>query len=205
MTVSKTDVCNLALSYLNQDFITDFESGTTKTDRVCRLWYDHARKFALRSASWNFASKRAKLPKSTTVPVFDYEAAYKLPSDFVRLTIQGSDLEGRDYVIEDGYLLVNGYSENSIGIKYVYNLEIVAKMDPLFIDYFAACLAKRICKPITGSTQEASYLSQLESNCKAVAVGVDGQERPPKRIEKSKLLRARSVYSSDRADIVGTD
>lgn len=187
------DICNLALDLLKQDSITSITPPTGGVDVVCARWYDHARRATLRKHPWNFAITRATLAANATAPAFGYAAAFDLPNDFVRLISIGDDYLDdirRKYQLEDGQLLYSD-SETEVNIRYVYDVTLVSQFDQLFVDVLAAELALRMAYKITGSHESEEALKEHLKTIAPEAYAIDGQERPPQRIQQSKFINRR--------------
>ena len=195
------EVCNLALDLLKQDAITSIDSPTGGTDVICARWYDHVRRATLRKHPWNFAAKRTTVAPHASAPAFGYSKAYDLPSDFIRLLTIGddtvNDLQGK-YQLENNQLLFSAADSSSLKIRYVYDYTNVAKMDPLFVDVLAAELALRIAFKVTGSDEAGEKIKEHLKTIAPEAYAIDGQERPPQRIQRSKFLDRRRAGSSTR-------
>lgn len=56
--------------------------------------YAETRDDLLRSHPWNFATKRVKLARSSTAPVFGFDYAYALPADWLRTVSAHDNDEG---------------------------------------------------------------------------------------------------------------
>lgn len=80
---SETGIVNVALRMIGQQPITSLTDGTPSANAANDI-YEELRDDILRSHPWNFATKRQKLARSVTVPVFGFDYAYPLPSDWLR-------------------------------------------------------------------------------------------------------------------------
>lgn len=195
------DICNLALDLLRQDSITSITSPTGGADTICARWYDHTRRATLRKHPWNFATKRATLTANVTAPTFGYSSAFDLPVNFIRLCTIGddyiNDLQGK-YQIENFQLLFNADASGALKIRYIYDFTNVSQMDALFIDVLAAELALRMAYKITGTDDAGDRIKEHLKLIAPEAYAIDGQERPPIRIQRSRFLDARRRGSSSR-------
>lgn len=193
------DICSLAMEYLSDQAVTDVDDPKTTPEAICARWYDMVRRSLLRQHPWNFAIKRISLARETVSPVYGYTDAYVLPNDWVRhIEILTTSLaEISDFEIEDGKLLCSN-SAGALYVRYIYDARQVAKFDALFVDVLALELAKRICRKITGSNDLISGLNEVLKDLRSDAFTVDGQERPPVRVETSKWRQARTRLSSGR-------
>lgn len=146
---TETEVCNLALSEIGAKLISNYEEDSTEEARACRLHFAQTRDGLLRRHQWNFAQVRADLSQDATAPVSDWDSAWTLPADCVRLISLPSDspykphqefaLEGRKVLVRD---------LDAVTILYVSNAVPVTDWDPLFIDALSLALAGKLAKSI---------------------------------------------------------
>lgn len=201
---SEVDICNMALSLLRQQGISSISSPSSDTEILCALFYDNVRRYVLRSQTWNCALKRRVLAASTEAPAFGYSKKFLLPNDFLRLASINESEEGLDYEIEDGYLLLNT-SETSLNLKYVYNKEAVSGFDAGLVMLLAYELALHLAPQITDSNTYIGRVQEIKSFIENEARGVDGQERPPRKILHSKYLNARRGMGANLFPYSGID
>lgn len=199
------EICSLALEYLSDVAITSIDDPQTTPEHIMARWYDMTRRSLLRQHPWNFAIRRTNIARESADPAFGYTDAYTLPNDFLRfIEIKGYDGESdvTDYEIEDGQLLCNN-SGGVLYIRYVYDATLVGKFDSLFVDVLALELAMRCCRKVTGSNDLIAGLKEILKDIKADAQTIDGQERPPRRVERSKwkAARARAFSGSNTAEV----
>lgn len=201
---SEVDICNLALSHLKQQPIVQIDPPTSQVEELCNLWYHQVRQETLRSHPWNFAIKRVQLtPDSSAEPLFGFTHAYLLPSDFIRYLGSYDDLGNRnlndDYEIEGRYLLRNGEDNDSVNVRYISDYKTVVKMDPLFRGLFAINFAVVLAPNFSGSESRVGTLLKIQKEIEAKATTIDGQERPPRRVQTSKFIAARRRGGSGTA------
>lgn len=195
---SDVDICNLALDYLNQDGIQSITPAEGRAAQTISRWYHQVRRSTLRAHPWNFASKRVTLTADATAPVFEFTHAYNLPNDFVRYIGRYTSLgdflppSTYNYEIENGQILMNGDDDDTtIYVRYVFDQKIVTKFDPLFIDLFALNLAIRVARKFGATEAKIKTLIELQQEALTLATAIDGQERPPRRVQQSKFARSR--------------
>lgn len=132
----------------------------------------------------------------------DFDDAYLLPSDFIRLVSVGDIMQGTKnnaYDIRslaDGgtyrkYICLNNSNSDSLTIMYIRNVTTVTQFDSLFIKLFSIELAKAIGTRLTLKPSIWAEIKNMLNETKLEARGIDGQERPPVRIRNSKILNAR--------------
>lgn len=200
---SEVDICNLALIHLKQEIVTSIDgSSPTTAEGLCATLYQQVRRATLRSHPWNFAMFRIILTTDALVtPAFGFSIAFKFPNDFVRFASrESSDLgfkpSPNEYTIEGRYIFTTGSTTDKLYLRYVRDIEAVLEMDPLFIDLFAINMALHLAPNFSGSEQRTEVLEKRKLEVEAQARAIDGQERPPKRIQTSKFNNARRHTSA---------
>lgn len=209
---SSTDICNLALDLLSAETIQDVETDTSATASILNRWYDQARKKLLREHPWNFAIKRLILAANSTTPAFGYSAEFNVPADFIRVLAIGTDLSvdketllpNDAYQFENNKILLNEYYGNATALRliYVFDNTNVSQFDPMFVDLLAHELALSVAYKITETNSNVERIQALYKERSRLAKSIDGQERPPVRVERSRALAARrragSTHRTDR-------
>lgn len=199
------DICNLSQDLLKQEPITSIDTPSDPAETIYARWYDPCRRALLRAHTWNFAIRRRVLTPTGTAPAFGYSDAYNLPNDYLRLASIGDDSLGdfrRDYEIEDGQLLMTN-DAGDLNLRYVYDLTTVTKFDALFVDLLALYQAVRLSNKFNISSSLKTELKADFKTAWANAMTIDGQERPPVRIQTSKLLaRRQGMRTSNNAKFV---
>lgn len=191
---SEVDICNLALSHLKQRAISAIDPPTTQVEELCSIWYHQVRQERLRSHPWNFALDRVQITPDATAPDFGFSHRYLLPSDWLRYIGRYDDLGNRldeDYDIEGGYYLFNGEDAVAINLRYISDFQEVAAMDPLFRGLFAIDLAIVLAPNFSGTENRVKTLLEIQKDLNTRATAIDGQERPPRRVQRSKFIDAR--------------
>jgi hypothetical protein len=201
MVTSSTEIANLALDLLSAGIVTDIENGTSPTEALMKRWYDQSRRKCLREHPWNFAIRRATLAASATAPAFGYAKAFPVPADFLRILYVSTDLVSDQetilptsaYQVEgNAVLITNNYSSSeSLRLVYVADVTTVSNMDPLFVDLLAYEIALSVAYKVTENNTNIQRLGELHKRRSAIARAIDGQERPPTRVERSRSRHAR--------------
>lgn len=197
---SSTDIGNMALDLLSAGTVQDIENPTSATEELLSRWYEHTRKKLLREHPWNFAIKRAILAASATAPVYGYDKQYPVPSDFLRLLTINDATYTQDvpsptgrFRVESGAILASNIYNDSTSLKitYVSNFTNVSQMDALFIEIMAYELALAIAYKVSENNNNIQRLGELLRDKKSLAKGIDGQEDPPRIIQRSRSRHAR--------------
>lgn len=160
MAQSKTDIFNLALSFLGAQRVAS-PLENSKNARALSDVYDIVRRSEIRKApAWNFAIKNVKLPQDVVAPLFDMAYAYTLPNDFISIQapFDKSNYNTRDWIIQGNKL----YTDWSPPLDFRYNADISDEglMDPLFATAFAAKLAETIADTITQSNSKIQIANE---------------------------------------------
>ena len=193
------DICNLALDKLGQREIsaTGLTAPATEIERVCARHYDQARRKMLRKYIFNFARKLDILEESTDVsPAYGYSAAFYVPADSLKILVVGDatiggNLRGLQYEIAENYIYTSYDDDGDLKVEYVYDAQNVAEFDPLFIDVLVTELAASMAYKFTLKPSIVSALKQDLLDAQMAAAAAAGQERPPRRVQTSKLTDAR--------------
>lgn len=202
MANSATDICNLSLDLLSSETVTNVVNPSNPTEDILNRWYDKSRRKVLRAHPWNFAIKRTVLAASNVAPVFGYTAKFTVPADFIRIatleTTGGEYIGKEDYEFEDNHILFDG---TALRLRYVSDFTDTTRMDELFTDLLVCEIALGIAYKTTGSNSDVERILKLRNDIKTEAKTIDGMERPPLRIERSKIMASRRV-GSKRTDII---
>lgn len=203
MTVSSSvDICNLALDHLNVKPITSIETPENSLEELCARWYDQTRRQALRRYPWNFATARTILAPDATDPLFGWTKQFTLPTDFIRLKyinesvlVRDNPLPYESYSLEGNKILIgegSGISNtDQLRLVYIKDFETVTLMEPTFIDFLAVLLAQNMAYKLSQSNSNVERLNALMEKSQNAARAMNGQDNPPKRVERSRHRRAR--------------
>ena len=185
---SEVAICNMALADIGRGLQITALDEASQAARVCKLRYPYARDAALRSYDWNFASRRADLPKNAVAPAFEYANAYDLPPDC--LLVRSVFGVYRDqWVVERRQILAD--AGEPLLITYTALVTDPAVFDPLFVDALAARLASNIAVQLSESPSRAQSLLQVFHAKIAEARTRDSQEGYAERQSHSSWLDAR--------------
>lgn len=195
LPASEVDICNMALDFIGQPPIASISPPSTTTEILVARHYDDARQAVLRKYVWNFAKKRSTCSR-TGAAAFDFPDKYQLPNDFVRLlSVQGDrEIEqSTDFDIEGRELLIDASGAASIKIRYIRDVTDVTLWDAGFRRLVALTLALDLAYQITKKKAVVEQIDALLRLELPDAVSVDGQEVPPRKIQRSKYITARRI------------
>lgn len=188
---SPVAICNLALDYIGEAAIESIEAPTHPREETMARHYDQVRQTVLREYVWNFAQKYRELPRAGDGEG-GHEDYYDLPVECIRVNSIGEDRLNpiTDYDYFGRQIHVDNGGE-SLPIWYNLDVTEVSKMDALFVNIFALRLAVKVAYKFTKKKSVVDTINALLALEEPKAISVDGQERPPRRIQKSKYLTAR--------------
>ena len=179
---SETEIINMALGRIGAKRISDFTD--TSEDNVqsvqARLHYVQTRDALLRSHWWRFARTRVQLSENTTAPTFEWDNAFDLPNDFLRLWIKpfednnwGLNNTNRTFSMEGKQLLTD---EDSVYLRYIRKVTDVAEFDPLFTEVLILKLAIKFVMPLSQDKELYATLYQEMRDILARVRVVDKRE-----------------------------
>ena len=176
---------------LGEEPIISFGDDTEAARSVSQR-YDDVRRAVLRAHIWNAAKAQASLPKLAVNPFTDFTTAYQLPTDLLRVLIEGELIDtGEAARVFDIRGRILATDASAVTITYIKDLTDVNAMDALLFEAIAARLAAEIAMRITNSVERedkawARYESKLVE-----ARGVDSQEGTVQQFIVDEWLTAR--------------
>lgn len=197
MAKSKTEICNLAVSWLGGNQIFSLEADESLEARLCRANYAMTVRATLEEREWTFAVKREVLTPLAEDPPFGYGYQFQMPTDLIRVIgVYNPRDAGRNsprtiqYLVEGGNILCD---LQEIDIKYIFEETNTVKYTALFDQAVAAHLAMNISVALTenASMQQAMagmYLSKLDA-----AAASDGLQGSRERLNTSQLEESRRL------------
>lgn len=200
---SKVHVCQLAVDLLGGGDISSIDAPITKEEKICARWYDSVREALLRAYVWNFAKKYIILtPSSTETPAYRYNTAFALPNDWLRVLEVGDGVTTgivKDFDIVGRFIyvgFVDGTTPTELKFAYIKDEQIVRNFDALFIEFLYHRLAKRISYKFTLKNSVVKRIDEEIKLLELQAPAVDGQERPPRRKQRSRWRQSRRRISN---------
>lgn len=178
------DICNNAILALGGNVITSFSDGSAAAS-LCSAFWGKAVDAVLRLHPWNCAIKRVLLTPDATAPVYEWTAAFSLPSDLLRLLDIDSVTE---YKSENGKILCNEAALNS---RYVYRNDNPAGWDALLIHVMIAYMAFQLSYPLTKSNTTRDAQWKLFTELLRSAKAIDAQEEPGETVGDFPFINVR--------------
>jgi hypothetical protein len=158
MAVSDVDICNLALSRLSATPIVTIGEATVNGE-LCQRFYAVVYDRVLRAHNWKSAIERVTLGQVTAPIMDDYDFAYQLPPDCLR--VMHINKQDDAFTVEGRKLLTN---RATVIIKYV-SRTATGNLDPSLLWVMYLTLAIELSLPVTGDkeTKESLYKELIES------------------------------------------
>lgn len=204
---SDVHICNLALDRLGQGEISSIATPQNKTEDICARHYDSTRRELLRRYIFNFAKKLTTLSvDALKTPAFGFSSAYTLPNDFLRLMALGDitldrDMDPRLFDLNEGFIYTDSGEGGALNMQYVFDAKQVNLYDPLFVRLFTLHLASNMAYKFTLKNSLITAIRKDADDVALTAAAVAGQEKPPRRVQRSKLRNVRrfgDIYRDNR-------
>lgn len=190
MALNRIQLCTRALLKVGASPITSFDDTTAEAE-VASLLYGITRDALLSGHPWSFASGQQNLTKLTQQPLADFDYAFQLPADFLRVLSVGAGGSGRGrgiaYRIHERRLHANA---DNITLTYVFRPD-ESGFPPFFDQTLIARLAAEFCLPLTENTSRTEALTKAAEIEFARARTIDGQQQTPQSIDSFPLIEAR--------------
>ncbi len=196
---SQVEICNRALVKVGGGQISSIEDRKPAAVALKKV-YETVLKSELSKKNWNFAKKRAALPKLTEAPAWGFANQFQLPEDCLKV-IQVNDVfiipglsnyitsDNSPWSIEDGKVLTD--FDAPLKIKYIKNITDPQDLSALFVEVFASKLAQEICFEVTQSRTGIDVAKDDYKMAVREAVQANAIELPPQGIADNEWMLGR--------------
>lgn len=183
MSSSKIDLANSAIFKVGGTRINSFDDRKTEA-LVVNEFYERSIKWLFAQFYWGFAMTTQKLALMPTAPEFEYEYAFALPNDFIRIQ---RTFPNSNYKIVGNELHTN---ESEIGIKFTRRVQ-EEDLPIYFEQTMMYYLAEQITIAITeNQTKADSNYAKYTDHLKR-AKSLDAQQYPQDGFAEFPLDEAR--------------
>lgn len=175
---SNVEICNVALTRVDRKRITDLEDGTT-SGNDCNAIYVPTREELLRGHDWNFAVGRQKLARLTTAPVYEYDYAYQLPTDWLSTRAVHHNDAGTGFAY---YKIVGNTIQSShedIYLTYTKAVTDPAEMTADFRTLFSYRIAEQLAKTTTVREEMRAEVKRFTIRAKSADAIEDNPDEIP--------------------------
>lgn len=194
-SASKIDIFNMALGFIGTRTIASASENTPEAIQ-CNLYWDRARRSALRDYPYSFALRREKLaarqPESVYAPRWQY--AYGIPDGCLKVHALVNGRERQAFCLESdaqGAVLLCNLSP-CIALM-TFDVEDVSRFDELFALAMARKLACLVAVPLLKNNQaKMQELEALYARAVPKSEGQDASERVEDKQPDSWLLARES-------------
>lgn len=178
---TKVAICSSALLMVNADEITSFEDETREA-RLCASLYETTLENVLQMHPWRFSINQVVLAQLTETPEFDFDYAYQLPSNTLRVI--GIDNTTLPYKIYEDMIYSDATSMKA-EIQFRPN-------ETEFPSYFRRTLelemAKTLSLALLGDESKHQILQQAAVRQMQSARSIDSQNQPTLSFDDNNFL-----------------
>ena len=198
MAISRTEICNKALTLVGANPIVNIDDDTQNARIVNRV-YELALKSILSEAPWVFALRRSLLAQTSDVPGW-YDTneiyVYAKPNDCIRI-FRTNDLDSSWRVLGDTIVS----DTNDLGVEFVWYNNTPSTYTASFTEAFVDKLCSDIAFMIVNSkTVAENFLEKYEKVSLAKALAENAQIGSPDYMHDSAWVNAKRGGDTDRAD-----
>ena len=198
MSISKTEICNKALTLVGANPITSI-TDDTQNARIINRVYELSLKSILSEAPWVFALRRTLLAQSAdTLEWYDTNESYiyTKPNQMIRAFRANDDdaiwRQHGDYIVSD---------TNDLGLEYTYYLDTPSKYSTSFVEAFVDKLCSDIAFMVLNSkTVAQTFLEKYETVSLAKALAENAQIGTPIGMKDNAWDQAKLSGYTERAD-----
>lgn len=192
--MSEVSICNLAITRVGGNPITSLDDNQTEAI-VCKKNYASLRDAVLEASNWSFAKKRYKLNLDSTAPLFEYDNAFNVPAEVLRVigayrggTGSNALSPITNWDLEDDQVLTN---EGVVFIKAIRRVTNTDRYSSLFEEALSARLAAELAVPVTSSTKIMRDMFAIYDAKLDEAAGADGQQGGREKFRSNDLTGVR--------------
>lgn len=198
MRLNDIDICNEAIGLCGStEWIQTLGTAGNTASLRCDRFFESAVQRVLRKHNWSCATNFVQLAQNTTEPVAEFDYAYTLPFDLVRVINAYGDSEG--YSPYNRWRIVGRdlhTNLDTIYLKYVQMPEDYRELDVLLASAISYELAVLLAPTLVKDKEQFYILKREAMNVLAQAKAID-------TLENKDLYVENDVYQ-DHRDIVGS-
>lgn len=188
MSLSAISLCSKALIKIGTNGMTSFDENTAEA-RVASQLYGMVRDGLLSSYPWRFATAQKELNCLVDGPTADYEYAFALPSDLLRILCAGEGHRGNGltYRVCENVLQTNS---RCVTLTYIFRPQ-EESFPPFFDELLVSKLAAEFCLPLTESTARSEFLNKQTESLLSRAKLIDAQQATTIGLDRFSLIGVR--------------
>lgn len=190
MSISEVDICNRGLLKIHSGSITRLRPPeNTEESRACFTVYDQLLDEVLRAHPWNFAIAQESLQLLSEPPQFNFNHAYQLPTDCLRVLRLDDNHYKYRFKIKGDQLHTD---VSGAKIEYIKRITDPNMFDSLFTSTLSTRIAMELAYALAGSAERTEQLSAEYSKLLKEAKRRDGQEGSPDPITAERFIDSRT-------------
>lgn len=195
---SEVGIVNSALLKVGAQTIVSLDDGSDNAN-VADILYPIHRDNLLRRHTWNFATRRVKLAQSATIPVFEFDYQYPVPSDYLRVVSVSDNTDGNgriqyklewDGSIEQRVILSQA---TELWLRYIALVTDPNRFSTDFREALSYSIAMDFAIKIVQSNTLYDRMEKAFKNAMRIARSTDGQEDWPEEFPEGSWTEVRSV------------
>lgn len=181
-TSGRLEICNMALGFIGTRTIGS-PNETTPEAVQCELFWDRARRSALRDYPYHFAVRRLRLPEKEMPDVYaqEWSHCYGIPDGVLKVVrVHDGGRRGLNkvpYAVhrgDEGEIILCDVEQAVIDA--VVDVEDIVQWDECFVSAMARKLACLICVPLCKGDGKLNALTQAYQASIPIAEGADASE-----------------------------
>ncbi len=188
---SKIQIINLALQNVGAARIGAVEDSELGIEASAA--YDIIRDAELRANAWGFAVTRKNISAHSIAPAFEFERAFPLPVDALRIVHPvRQDLDWRIEDHEGVTAILTNQDASPLQLRYVFRAS-EARFDPLFTLMLACAIGWQIAERVTQSNSKRDAIRQRYIDVRKEARRLNAFERVPDKYPLDTWVSGMSV------------
>jgi hypothetical protein len=196
---SEVEIVNVALTLLGEARILSLDDDV-KPAREAKAIFTSQRDKLLAAYNWSFAKTRAQLSADATAPAFEWDYAYTMPAECLRLLQVGDEYAGIDltdyrgantalFTIEGRKILTSLGAP--LNIRYVQRITDTTMFHVCFNELLSARLAEELCEPLTQSDSKRARAIEFRKESLRDAIRANAIELPPQKLADDEWVMSR--------------
>ena len=172
ISLTKTDICNGALSLVGESSITDLDTDPAEEGVQCRIHYLRTRQKCFERLDWRFLQNTVQLTADPVKTNARFGSSFLVPSNFVRIVSSDLDLINAYYFYEGDRIVVDDV-QDTILLTYIAEEENAGRYSPHFVEYFEYALAERLAYALTKDRLVVREIREMSERKFAEAANID--------------------------------
>lgn len=193
--MNKTQIANLALSWLGQNHITSIDDSQVEAT-VMKDNFDAARDLVLEDGAWTFATVRERWTPTNIDPAFGSDNVFLIPNNVLRVhrCYKASNNSSQRFT-KAVWRREGAHILSPESVLWVFLINKVTNTDlfsPGFVHALAARLAADTALALTENEKLANRMEALYERKRSLGLSRDGLQGLNEKIDSSMLTGARS-------------